>query len=388
MGTKSNNNLFPTYPPFLLDIKKANGFYITDVNNHKYLDLFSGIACVSLGHGNKTVVNSITKQLKLIGHHSNYFTTPVASEFLKQFNKTITDAGFGKGKIFLSNSGTESIEAAYKFVRKYWLDKAHTKKKVLVFKDSFHGRSFGSLSLTSQPAKQKPFKPLLSGVISTPLNDVPSLQRMFKKHDIDAVFYEPIQGEGGIHEMSRTFAMHLGKLCQENGALLVADEIQTGVGRTGKFWASEWLGLEPQILCSAKAIGNGFPMGVTWVSDSLGDFIEVGDHGTTFGGNPLACAAGLGVLEEFLSDKLILKNVNEMSDYVVSELHEIDFVSNIRGKGLMLAFDVVDAKSLFNHFFENKILVNKLSDVSIRLLPPLMIGKTEIDKFIKILKKY
>lgn len=324
----------PTYKRIPFDIKTARGIFLIDKNDERYLDFFSGLAVNALGYAHPKIVEAVTNQISKFAHLSNYFISDIQIQFAEKL-LSITSAD----TIFLTTSGTESTEAALKLIRK----KFGPDKKIFSLTNSFHGRTYGALSITNRSKYQKGFEPLLQNCGTIIFNDVVDLRSKIDKNTA-AIFIEFIQGEGGIYEVSAQFADELFSLKQKYNFVIVADEIQSGIGRTGKNFAFNYYNIIPDLILVAKAIGGGLPLGALLVSKELSDVFSSGEHGTTFGGNPVACAAGLVVLEEIF-DNGLLKNVFELGLYFKSHLIDIknkfsDKIKEVRGKGFMIGVEL------------------------------------------------
>ncbi|MCS7144938.1 MAG: aspartate aminotransferase family protein [Archaeoglobaceae archaeon] len=351
--------------------ERGEGCYLYDVDGKKYLDLVAGIATVSIGHSHPEFISRVYEQLKKLVHVSNlYYTIPQIA--LAEKLQKLT----GLDRFFFCNSGTEAVEASLKFARK-----ATGKKKFLAFKNAFHGRTMGALSVTYKEKFRKAFEPLVQPVDFANFNDISDLE---KKVDLDtsAVILELIQGEAGVFPADKEFVKAIFELKEKYGFLVIIDEVQTGFGRTGRWFAKEHYNVEPDIMAMAKAMGSGFPIGCSAISEEVAEKIERGDHGSTFGGNPLACVASLATIEIIEKYKLV-ENAEKMGEYFIKRLREI--FSEVRGKGLMIGFKVSNAEELVKKALEKGLILNATSEENIRLVPPLIIGKKEIDIAIEIL---
>ena len=332
MGTLHDNDkkyILNLYNRLNLEAERADGVYLYDKNNNKYLDMYSGISVNNLGY-DKEIANVIKNQVDKYIHLSNYFV----SEPTVNLAKLLVDNSFAS-KVYFSNSGTEANEAAIKLCRKYGRKINDNKIEILSALNSFHGRTYGGLTLTGQEKYQNDFKPLLSGVNYFEFNNIESLRDKVSENTC-AVFLEIIQGEGGIVEVSQEFMNELVKLSKMYNFLIVIDEIQTGIGRSGDLFAFEKYNITPDIVTLAKSIGGGLPLGAMLVNEKLEEVLKVGDHGSTFGGNPVACAAGEYVLNKIVNTDL-LKEVKEKSNYLLNELENIKeefptLIKEIRGR--------------------------------------------------------
>ena len=384
MGTLHDNDkkyILNLYNRLNLEAERADGVYLYDKNNNKYLDMYSGISVNNLGY-DKEIANVIKNQVDKYIHLSNYFV----SEPTVNLAKLLVDNSFAS-KVYFSNSGTEANEAAIKLCRKYGRKINDNKIEILSALNSFHGRTYGGLTLTGQEKYQNDFKPLLSGVNYFEFNNIESLRDKVSENTC-AVFLEIIQGEGGIVEVSQEFMNELVKLSKTHNFLIVIDEIQTGIGRSGDLFAFEKYNITPDIVTLAKSIGGGLPLGAMLVNEKLEEVLKVGDHGSTFGGNPVACAAGAYVLDKIVNTDL-LKEVKEKSNYLLNELENIKeefptLIKEIRGRGMMIGIDVGEnAIAIRDCALDNRLLLNVTNKTIIRLLPSLCISNSEINEFLE-----
>lgn len=383
MGTLHENDkryILNIYNRLNLEIERAEGVYLYDKDNNKYLDMYSGVSVNNLGY-DKGIATAIKKQVDKYMHLSNYFV----SESTVNLAKLLVENSFAS-KVYFSNSGTEANEAAIKLCRKYGRSISEDKVEILSALNSFHGRTCGGLTLTGQEKYQKDFKPLLSGVNYFRFNNIESLRRSVNQNTC-AVFLEVIQGEGGIVEVSQEFMNEVVKLSKIYDFLIVIDEIQTGIGRSGDLFAFEKYNFTPDIVTLAKSIGGGLPLGAVLVSEKLEGVLNIGDHGSTFGGNPVACAAGEYVLDKLINTNL-LEEVRNKSKYILMELKEIqkefpNVIKEIRGRGMMIGIDVGEnAIAIRDYALDKKLLLNVTNKTVIRLLPPLCISNSEINEFL------
>src|ERR671912_2531736 len=355
----------------------GEGSWLFDDEGNRYLDFIGGIATNSLGHGHPDLVEAIREQAGKLIHCSNLYEIPLQAEVARM----LTDAT-GFDRVFFCNSGAESVEAAIKLSRKYATEThGPHRHEVLTFSKSFHGRTYGGLSATAQPALKEGFGPMLPGIVHARFGDLEAAKTMVGPQTA-AVLVEPIQGEGGINEPPRGFLDGLRELCDEHGALLIFDEVQTGAGRTGHLYAYQGIGVVPDVLTSAKGLGGGFPVGAMMVKEEYAA-LGPGNHGSTFGGNPLAMAAVravLGVvgdaafLEEVRFKGTVLKNA-------LVKLAEAVPGAEVRGEGLLLGFDLGDAglaREVFEHCLDRGVLVNLVDGTTIRMAPPLTVSRTEV----------
>ena len=370
-------NLYQRFP---VTIEKGLGAHVWDTNNKEYIDCMGGYGVALVGHRNERVVNAIKSQIdKIITVHSSLYSK-TREEFLETLFKV---APKGLTQAHLNNSGAEAIEAAMKFARKFT-----GKKGMVAMNGSYHGKSMGALSLTFNPKYRKAFQPLVDKVTFSPFGNIESLR---EKIDDDTAFVilEPIQGESGIHVAPDGFLQDVRKLCDDNGILLIFDEIQAGLGRTGRMWASEHWDTAPDILCIAKGIAGGVPMGVTMVRPDILDCISKGEHSSTFGGNPLSCAAGTATLQALTQDGLI-GNADKMGKLFreglerLKEKHTV--IRSIRGKGLMIGIELkFEVKDILMEGIEKNLLLLYSGRNILRLLPPLVISEEDVTKSLEIL---
>jgi len=352
---------------------KGEGCWLYDINGKKYLDMVAGIATVAIGHCHPKFISRVSEQLKNLVHVSNlYYTTPQIE--LAEKLKEIT----GMDRFFFCNSGTEAVEASLKIARK-----VTGKKKFVAFSNSFHGRTMGALSVTWKEKFRKPFEPLIQPVQFAKYNSIEDLE---KKVDgsTAAIILELVQGEAGIYPAGREFVKEIFRLRDEYSFLVIFDEIQTGFGRTGKWFAKEYYGIKPDIMTMAKAMGSGFPIGGVGVSKEVAEHLEAGEHASTFGGNPLACVASLATIETMEEEKLV-ENSERTGKYLRERLEELDGVKEVRGMGLMIGAGVENAFSVVSKCLEKGLLVNAPAENTLRFVPPLVIGKDEVDFAVNVL---
>ena len=370
-------NLYQRFP---VTIEKGLGSHVWDTDNIDYIDCMGGYGVALVGHRNERVVNAIKSQIdKVITVHSSYYNK-TREEFLQAL---IAVAPPGLSQVHLNNSGSESIEAAIKFARKFT-----GKKKMVAMKGSYHGKSMGALSLTFNPKYREPFQPLVEKVLFSPYGDIDGLRTVVDK-DTAFVILEPIQGESGIHVPPEGFLQDVRKLCDENDSLLVFDEIQSGLGRTGRMWASEHWKTIPDIMCLAKGIAGGVPMGATLVRPDILSVMKKGEHSSTFGGNPLACAAGTATLHALTQDGLI-DNAKNMGQKLLNGLEDLKskhkIIREVRGKGLMIGAELkFEVKDILMEGIKKGLLLLYSGRNILRFLPPLVISEEDIVKTLQIL---
>ena len=374
------SHLFPNYARDEIDLVDGSGSYVFDQNGEKYLDFMSGIAVSNLGHKNPKVMAAITQQAEKIWHSSNLYTSSLQEKVAEKLT-------MGKDYLaFFCNSGTEANEAAIKLARK-----ATGRSKILSFEQSFHGRTYGALSATGQPALQAGFFPIVEGFEYLPYNQLEPLKQQLNEQ-VAAVMLEVIQGEGGIIPAEKEWLQAVAQLCKENGSLLIIDEIQTGMGRTGTFFAFEDYQIEPDIITIAKALANGIPVGAMLGKAALADAFGPGTHGTTFGGNNLAMNVADCVVSE-INQPEFLASVAEKGSYLMRELSKLldttEKVLDVRGKGLMVGIELDSPETLQQTVQELKkqhLLAIKAGKNVLRLLPPLTISQQELKDGIEIIQ--
>ncbi len=390
MNTQQQENkyLMKTYKRYNVSVKKSKGQYVWDENGKKYLDFFSGISVCSFGHGNPAVISAIKKQLDLFVHCSNvYYSKPQV-----EVAKALLDKSFKNGRVFLANTGAEANEGAIKIARKWGSDhplKDGTKRyEIIAFKSSFHGRTLATLAATGQEKFHVPFKPLQQKFVFAEFNNIDSVKKLINKNTV-AVMIELVQGEGGINIADKKFVKDLRKLCDDKNLLLICDEIQCGMARTGKTFAWQHYGIKPDIFTLAKAIANGLPLGAAVADKKVAEVFNYGDHGSTFGGNPVSCAAAVATLK-LITPKL-LKDVTDKANYLVKKLNELkkkfSCIKEVRSLGLLVGVELDFAgKDIVEFCIAKGLLINCTQGNVLRFLPPFVITKKDIDKAIKILE--
>ena len=382
---EEEQQLFQLYNRFPLVLDHGEGVYLYDTDGKKYLDFAAGIAVMSLGYQNKELEVSLTEQIKKLCHTSNLFYHENGGAAAEALNRVS-----GMDHVFFTNSGTEAIEGALKTARKYAALKGNGRFEIIAMEDSFHGRSMGALSVTGTAAYREPFEPLIPGVRFARFNDLDSVKANITDKTC-AILLEPLQGEGGIHPATQGFMEGIRALCDEQDILMICDEIQCGMGRTGNMFAWQEYGVRPDILTMAKAIGNGIPVGAFAVTEQVAAHsMKPGDHGTTYGGNPLACMAVKKVVEIFEKDKIV-EHVREIAPYLTKRLDELveetDCVTERRGKGLIQGIVVTKpAGEVINRAIEEGLLIISAKGNVLRFVPPLIIEKEHIDEMIEKLK--
>ena len=370
-------NLYQRFP---VTIEKGLGSHVWDTDNNEYIDCMGGYGVALVGHRNERVVNAIKSQIeKVITVHSSFYNK-TREEFLQAL---IGIAPKGLSQVHLNNSGAESVEAGIKFARKFT-----GRKGMVAMKGSYHGKSMGALSLTFNPKYRESFQPLVEKVTFSPYGDIDALQTAVDK-DTAFVILEPIQGESGIHVPPNGFLQDVRKICDENGSLLVFDEIQSGLGRTGSMWASEHSETTPDIMCLAKGIAGGVPMGVTLVKPDILSVMKKGEHSSTFGGNPLACAAGTATLQALTQDGLV-ENAKNMGEKFLRGLNDLKskhkIIREVRGKGLMIGVELkFEVKDILMEGIKKGLLLLYSGRNILRLLPPLVISDEDVTKSLQVI---
>lgn len=366
------------YPLFDIQLEKGENCYVWDNKGNKYLDLYGGHAVISIGHNHPNWTKAIKKATKKLSYYSNSVHLPLQEKLAKKLGEI---SGYSDYNLFLCNSGAEANENALKLA-----SFTNQKQKIIAFNGAFHGRTAGAVAITDNPKIKPPINPD-KHVIFLPLNDKTALEKAFEEHEICAVIIEPFQGVNGIYEANHTFLKAIATFCKKNNALFIIDEIQSGYGRTGHFFAHQWAFVKPDIITIAKGMGNGFPIAGILVNPDIK--VWHGMLGTTFGGAPMACAAGLSVLKTIESENLIEKSAT-IGEYFVEKLRSLPFVKEIRGRGLILGveFDFPIKGIRERLVYEKRIFTGNASNLNtLRFLPPMNIRKKDIDKTIKALSE-
>jgi acetylornithine aminotransferase len=373
--TKSMQNNYGTPA---ITLVKGKGLVVKDIEGNTYLDFLGGIATNILGHAHPNVVNAVSKQVKTLGHVSNFYSHPNAVLLAE---KLATFTGTKGAKVFFCQSGAEANEAAIKLSRKTG------RSQMIATQGSFHGRTMGALSLTGQPSKREPFLPLLKNVKHVPYGDVDAMRRSISKKTA-MVIVEPIMGEAGVIVPPDDYLQQLRQLCDKTGALLVIDAVQTGMGRTGDWFGYEYSGITPDVITVAKGLGGGLPLGAMIALGRAADLFEPGEHGSTFGGNPITTSAALAVIETIESKK-ILKKVQRQGRSLIQELALIPGVLQVRGAGLLIGIELVSVNSqeITQKLLTRGVLVNAANATTIRIAPALIVSDAQIKKFISIFRE-
>ena len=383
---EAEKNILHTYNRFSLVLDHGEGVYLYDTDGKEYLDFAAGIAVQAFGYGNKEYGDALKAQIDKIMHTSNlYYNVPIihAAERVKKAS--------GMDRVFFTNSGTEAIEGAIKAAKKYaYTRDGHAGHEIVAMNHSFHGRSMGALAVTGNKHYQEAFGPMIPGIKFAQYNDLDSVKKLVNDKTC-AIIFETVQGEGGIYPATKEFIEGVRKLCDEKGILLILDEIQCGMGRTGSMFAFQQYGVKPDILTVAKALGCGVPVGAFAATEEVAKALVPGDHGTTYGGNPLACAAATKVFELF-EKQHVLDNVKEVSAYFEEKLDElvetVDVVVERRGMGLMQGLELsVNPKDVIAKALDNGLILFSAGTNVIRFVPPLVITKADVDECIAKLKK-
>ena len=358
-----------------LNLVSGNGCYVTAESKKRYLDFIGGIATNVLGHSHPAIVKAVKKQIGTVAHVSNLYANPVSMQLAE---KLIEMVDSDEAKVFFCNSGAEANEAALKLSRKTG------RKRVVSTIGGFHGRTMGALSMTGQAAKRDLFSPIIEKIKYVPYGDVSAMSRAVNKKTA-MVIVEPIQGENGVITPPAGYLKSLREICDANGALLVIDAVQTGMGRTGFWFGYEHEEITPDVITLAKGLGGGLPLGAMIAIGPASHLFKPGEHGSTFGGNPVSCAAGLATINE-IEKKSLNEKALETGEFLKSELLKIDGVSEVRGRGLLLGIVLEKdwAKEIANFLLAKGVLVNAPNENTIRIAPPLIVSRKECDKFIKI----
>jgi acetylornithine aminotransferase len=359
-------------------LTKGKGIVVTDADGMVYLDFLGGIATNILGHAHPAIVKAVTKQVSTLGHISNFYAHPNAIILAE---KLVAMTGEKNAKVFFCQSGAEANEAAFKLSRRTG------KVRVVAAQGAFHGRTMGALSLTGQPSKREPFLPLIKGVKHVPYGDIEAMRKAVTKKTA-MVIIEPIMGEAGVIVPPADYLQQLRSLCDDKGALLVIDAVQTGIGRTGDWFGYEYSGITPDVITLAKGLGGGLPLGAMIALGKAADLFQPGDHGSTFGGNPVTTAAGLAAIDVIESKKLLNK-VKQQGDYLIQEIALIPGVKEVRGAGLLIGIEleILKASDIAIAMRDAGVLVNAANATTIRIAPALIVTDAQVNKFISIFKK-
>lgn len=374
---KYEKYIFQTYTRQPIAIKSAQGALVTDVDGKEYIDCVAGIAVNNVGHCHPAVVDAIKRQAGQLIHVSNLYYTENQAMLAEELSRLT-----GMDRVFYCNSGAEAVEGALKLARK-----TSGKKEFIATEHAFHGRTRGALSVTHKEKYRKPFEPLAPAVFVS-YNDTGAIRSAITENTA-GVILEPIQGEGGVIVPSDGYLKEVREICDDKGILMILDEVQTGFGRTGKWFAREHSGIIPDIITTAKAMGGGFPMGAMLARDEVAANFVRGDHASTFGGNALACAAALANIEVIKKEELV-KRSKDLGNYLVKKLRDLnkDYIKEIRGKGLMVGMELtIKCEDIVTKARENGVLLNCTSESVLRFVPPLTITKQQLDKAVSVLNE-
>jgi acetylornithine/N-succinyldiaminopimelate aminotransferase len=378
-------HVMPTYGRLPIALSHGEGARVWDTEGRRYLDALAGIAVNTLGHKHPKLVPALQDQVEKMIHCCNYYQVPLQEELAQMLVERS-----GLTNVFFCNSGLEANEAALKIARKYGHDKGIDRAEVVVYEKAFHGRSIATLSATGNPKVHAGFEPLLEGFVRVPLNDISALEEVARtRPNVTAVFLEVIQGEGGINPARNDYLQAVRALCDQQGWLLMLDEVQCGIGRTGKWFAHQWAGILPDVMPLAKGLGSGVPIGAVVCGPKAAHVLKPGNHGTTFGGNPLAMRAGVETIKIMEADGLMANATTvgaHLMDALKRELGELPGVKDIRGQGLMIGIELDrPCGVILNRALEAGVLLSVTADTVVRLLPPLIFTTAEADELVSIL---
>jgi acetylornithine aminotransferase len=377
-STRWSKSVQNNYGRPALTLVKGKGIVVTDADGKSYLDFLGGIATNILGHAHPSIVSAVTKQVATLSHVSNFYAHPKAIELAEKLTAMTGDKS---AKVFFCQSGAEANEAALKLSRRTG------KVRIVAAQGAFHGRTMGALSLTGQPSKREPFLPLIKGVKHVPFGDIEAMRKAVSRKTA-MVIIEPIMGEAGVIVPPADYLQQLRQLCDKNGSLLVIDAVQTGMGRTGDWFGYEYSGITPDVITLAKGLGGGLPLGAMIAIGKAAELFQPGDHGSTFGGNPVTTAAGLAAIQ-FIESKGILRKVEMQGAHLIQELALIPGVKEVRGAGLLLGIELekLKASDVSDAMRDAGVLVNAANATTIRIAPALIVSDAQITKFISTFKK-
>jgi acetylornithine/N-succinyldiaminopimelate aminotransferase len=378
-------HVMPTYGRLPIALSHGEGARVWDTEGRRYLDALAGIAVNTLGHKHPKLVPALQDQVEKMIHCCNYYQVPLQEELAQLLVERS-----GLTNVFFCNSGLEANEAALKIARKYGHDKGIDRAEVVVYEKAFHGRSIATLSATGNPKVHAGFEPLVEGFVRVPLNDIAALQEVARtRPNVTAVFLEVIQGEGGVNPARHDYLQAVRALCDQQGWLLMLDEVQCGIGRTGKWFAHQWAGILPDVMPLAKGLGSGVPIGAVVCGPKAANVLKPGNHGTTFGGNPLAMRAGVETIKIMEADGLMANATTvgaHLMDALKRELGELPGVKEIRGQGLMIGIELDrPCGVILSRALEAGVLLSVTADTVVRLLPPLIFTTAEADELVSIL---
>ena len=384
-STPASPHVMSTYNRLPIALSHGQGCRVWDTNGKQYLDALGGIAVNTLGHNHPKLVPALQEQITRIIHSSNYYHVPLQEELASKLVRLS-----GMRNVFFCNSGLEANEAALKIARKFGHDKGVDRPQIVVYEKAFHGRSIATLSATGNPKVQQGFEPLVEGFIRVPLNDIEALKKATQgRDDVVAVFFETIQGEGGVNPARIEYLQQVRQLCDERDWLMMIDEVQCGLGRTGKWFAYQWAGIQADVMPLAKGLGSGVPIGAVVAGPKAADVLQPGNHGTTFGGNPLAMRAGVETLR-IMEEEGLLENAAKvgahLKDALQAGLAGVEGFREIRGQGLMLGIELdKPCGALLAQGAERGLLFSVTADRVVRLVPPLILSLQEADEIVAIL---
>jgi acetylornithine/N-succinyldiaminopimelate aminotransferase len=381
----THQNLVDIYGCLPIALARGKGAWLEDADGNRYLDFFCGLAVTNLGHSHPRIVRAICQQAETLMHVSNIFHTEPTARLAELLAKR-----FGDGRVFFGNSGAEANEAAIKLARRWGHKDGGGRFETLATLGSFHGRTLATLSATGQEKYHQGFQPLVPGFKLVPFDDVPALESAMTDNTV-AVMIEPIQGEGGVVVPKLDYLKRVREFCDSNKLLMILDEIQVGVGRTGKFFAYEHAGVKPDIVTLAKALGGGLPLGAMIAKSEIASSLTPGSHGTTFGGNPVSCAAGLALIEA-IDEERVLDNATRIGGYMIDRLREIaktcDRIKEVRGLGMIIGTVLKhEARPVVDACLKEKLLVNGTAGNVLRMLPPLNLTREEADQGLAIVER-
>ena len=381
----TTQTIMPTYGRLNVEFIKGDGCWLIDKDDRRYLDALSGLGVVALGHAHPAIADAISAQGGALLHTSNLYRIPNQERLADRLA-----ALSGMENMFFSNTGAEACECAIKIARLYGHQRGITEPAIIVADNAFHGRTMATLTATGNRKVQAGFEPLVSGFVRVPFNDLESVkQAATHNQNIVAVFIEPIQGEGGIQVADRAYLQGLRTLCDNQGWLLMIDEVQSGNGRTGQFFSYQHANILPDVVTTAKGLANGVPIGVCLAANQAAHVLGPGNHGSTFGGNPLSCAAAHAVLDVFESEQIVSRAASMgqyLRDKLASALQGVNGVKEIRGQGLMIGIELeLDCAELVGQALEEGLLINVTAGSVVRLLPPLILSEEEADQISEVL---
>ena len=374
----------PTYGRLPIAFERGQGACLYDADGNRYLDALAGIAVVGLGHAHPAVTRAIQRQAETLVHTSNLYEIPLQEQLARRLCEIS-----GMENAFFANSGAEANEAALKIARRYGNERGIENPQVIAMDGSFHGRTMATLTATGNRKVHAGFEPLLGGFLRAPYNDIPSVTNIAENNNgVVAIFVEPVLGEGGVQIPADDYLLKLREICDDHDWLLILDEVQTGNGRTGRYFAYQHANILPDALTTAKGLGNGVPIGVCLARGSAAETLVAGTHGSTFGGNPLACAAALAVISE-LTDGGVIERAAELGERIINALAKnldgLNHVRDIRGKGMMIAVELENpCTDLIQKALSKRLLLNVTTDTVLRLLPPLNLTDDEADEIVDI----